>query len=120
MINFYFDIESMRRQLLTMIFIFSLVIYQYGKIVSYIGCKISEITSTISQCDCEKFGSDVSNTNTTPVQKSVIKEKAEDFFTCPGSKVPQEFSYVSTIKKAPTSLALATGCSSAIFQPPRS
>jgi len=101
-----------------MLFIFSLVIYQYGKIVSYIGCKIGEITSTVSHCSCENLGSDLTNGNTVPIQKSVIKERTDDFFIGFNTIAPSTFK-ISSNKTVKSCLALANGCHLAIFQPPR-
>ena len=70
----------MRQKTLTIIFILSLAIYQYGKIVGYISCRISEMTSTITPCDCEKMTKDISNAATASSQKNNLKEKPEDFF----------------------------------------
>ncbi|MBS1598009.1 MAG: hypothetical protein JST75_07270 [Bacteroidetes bacterium] len=103
----------------TIIFILSLVIYQYGKIVGYIGCRISEITNSVPQCDCEKFGRDLSNNSALPFQKSTLKERSEDFFTQNFSEAVKKIIPSQSSKITEPDKALAIGYNNAIFQPPR-
>jgi|GEM_PF-1337539 len=109
----------MQRKLLTMLFILSLGIYQYGKIVSYIGCKISEINNTVARCDCEKANGDFTSNSAVPLQKLVVKEKVDDIFSEQHQETTPLIIRTNNQNASTRYDALAGGFHSSIFEPPR-
>jgi len=110
----------MKRSMLAIIFISSLVFYQYGRVLNYIGCKINSIASNSSQCDCEKQVKDGTNTDNQPFsQKLVIKINTDDlFFKHYNSLIP--FTRCPVVTKISfASSYLTAGFDKNIFQPPR-
>ncbi|HTQ65623.1 MAG TPA: hypothetical protein VMI12_12550 [Puia sp.] len=110
----------MKRSLLAIIFISSLVFYQYGRVLNYIGCRINNIAGNSSQCDCEKQVRDGTNTDTQPFsQKLVIKTNTDDlFFRHYNSLIPfTVFPAAMKISFSPS--YLTSGFDKNIFQPPR-
>ena len=110
----------MKRPMLALIFIFSLVFYQYGKVFNYIGCRINNIVSNNTQCDCEKKVKDATNNDSQPFsQKLTVKTNTDDlFFRHYNSSIPLN-TYSPAIKISFFSLSLTTGYDENIFQPPR-
>ena len=78
------------------------------------------MTSSVTHCDCEKFGKDLANTATSPLsQKLTLKERPDDLFVNYHSRILAGVICISSIKITKQHSALASGFNSTIFQPPR-
>jgi hypothetical protein len=98
-----------------------LLLFQYGKILTYINCRIESIINNSAQCDCEKQIKNSSDNNqSAPIQKTVIKEKTtEELFTIVTGKDFYNKSVQEIILYKPATTLLLTGFNKTIFQPPR-
>jgi len=111
----------MRQKTVSLLFILSLVISQYGKIIGYVGCRINNLITTTATCDCEKQIKSGVTDNTQPIsEKNSVREKFDEVYVihqCPSlnfTQVPAG----SPILTA--SAALFAGIQNSVFQPPQS
>lgn len=111
----------MQRKIFTIIFISILASYQYGKVISYFGCRINNIINQNSTCDCQKQVKDGINGDAQPYpDKNLVKEKSDDLYLDHYTAV---CAWVDDIKISKTNFfqfGLLAEYSNHIFQPPRS
>jgi hypothetical protein len=110
----------MKRSMPAIILIASLVFYQYGRVLNYVGCRINNIVSNTAPCDCEKKVKDGTNTDSQPFsQKSAVKINTEDLFFRNNSSVVSFIDKSTVTKLSFFSAHLYAGYNRIIFQPPR-
>ena len=98
------------------------MLFQYGKILTYVNCRIENIiNNNNAPCDCEKqIKNSIDNTQTNPLQKSVVKEKITDeLFTVEPEKRMYNFSTGNINLLKPATTLLLNEFNKIIFQPPR-
>ncbi len=111
----------MQRKIFTMIFISILVSYQYGRVISYLGCRINNIISQKTTCDCEKQVKDGANGDAQPYsEKNVVKEKSDDLFLDHNTTASVWIDDIRITKTIFFQPGLLKEHSNHIFQPPRS
>jgi hypothetical protein len=93
---------------------------QYGKLISYWKCKITNSSDTRAvQCDCEKILTDTMNGKETTVLARVhVKDKTEEWHQVQKVQIPT--GEAPALSKAGTEFRtmLSTGFTAYIFRPP--
>lgn len=110
------------RKLLSILFLCMVMLFQYGKILTYVNCRIENmINNNNAPCDCEKqIKNSADNTQKNPLQKTAVKEKiTEELFTIESEKRIYHFSTENISLLKPSTTLLLTGFDKTIFQPPR-
>ena len=91
---------------------------QYGKLISYLNCKVTS-TRTV-HCDCEKILTDSNGNAATNLQANQVKDKMEDWYTW--STTLPNAAKVCPVFTHPISNHTSfrtNGFNKVIFQPPR-
>jgi hypothetical protein len=108
------------KQLLSIFFLFAFLLFQYGKLIAYMECRIVSVIQSSSDCGCEtKLQPSPGNEQTNlPFHQHHIKNYTEELFE-----------EVSLTKLAPSSTViltgnlnaaqLLTGYTNKLLQPPR-
>ena len=113
----------MPRTLLSIFFLSVMTLFQFGRVMGYLHCKLDHIiNNNTATCDCEKQVTDNPvNTSSNSQQKTFPKEKtAEDFFLICQAEDLHCFGLLHLQTKPLPGIAnIPTGFNRPIFQPPR-
>lgn len=102
------------------LFIILLTGYQYGKIVSYIGCKLYSVTQKTTTCDCEKQQTKEIGNNEWPYsEKLAIKIFSDDLFFRQVSWACFSSSIYGGNLPCSHEPGILNGLPTPVFQPPR-
>jgi hypothetical protein len=111
------------QKIASIFFISQLLLFQYGKALSYLHCVIENAINTGSvYCDCEKQNKDnADSTQSSSSQKTALKEKTPDNLFTYNNQIIWHNNKTenSLIITSNNSSQLSTGFHTSIFQPPK-
>lgn len=109
------------KKLISIFFLFSFFLFQYGKILDYMECRITAALASKADCGCDTKLAAVQNNNdaAAPLHQHQLKNYTEEFFEDQlTTKFILPFSEELNYKIQPAG-PLPAGYYNAIFQPPR-
>jgi hypothetical protein len=110
----------MVNKLLSIFFLFIFFLFQYGKIIDYMECRVSAAIESKTDCGCDTklAASSTDNTNDPPFHQHHLKNYTEEFFhhitftaTTVETTVAKQFAAVNE--------GSVSNRSFSVFQPPR-
>ncbi|RXK59251.1 hypothetical protein ESA94_14005 [Lacibacter luteus] len=110
------------KQLLSIFFLSIFFLFQYGKMIDYMECRIAAAVASVEDCGCdEKL---ISNSTTEdaslPFHQHHLKNYTEEFFTEVHVAEPAAFSTTATAHNRISSPQLLAGFTNQLLQPPNS
>ena len=110
------------KKLISIFFLFSFFLFQYGKMLDYIECRIAAAIKSKSDCGCDSRLSATSqeNKNPQPLHQHHLKNYTEEFFDHQYTSFPQLLATCVTTTAVLPAEKLPAGFAKGIFQPPRS
>ena len=108
------------KPLLSIFFLFTFLLFQYGKLIAYMECRIVAAIQSTPDCECETKLQPSTNEGqaTTPLHQHTTKNYTEEAFEEISIAIKNPISTAAKTGKAVTAFLL-TGFAHQLLQPPR-